>query len=43
LGTYFIKEIGSIPNKETEKAILEASESKKLKPIEDLDQFLKNL
>lgn len=37
------KEMESIPNKETEQAILEARESKNLKPIEDLNQFLKNL
>ena len=34
------KEIGDIPNEETKKAIYEASHSKNLKPIEDLDEFL---
>lgn len=37
------KEVGRIPNEETEKAIREARESKDLKPIDDLDQFLEEL
>ena len=34
------KEVGDIPNEETQKAIEEAHTSKKLKPIDDLDEFL---
>lgn len=37
------KEVGRIPNEETEKAIREARESKDLKPIDDLEQFLEEL
>lgn len=37
------KEVGNIPNKETKKAIYEANHSKKLKPIEDLDEYFENL
>ncbi len=37
------KEVGDIPNEETKQAIHEAKTSKKLKPIEDLDEFLDNI
>ena len=37
------KEIGDIPNEETKKAIYEAHHSEKLKPIEDLDEYLDTL
>lgn len=37
------REVGEIPNKETEIAIEEARNNKQLKPIEDLDKFLKDL
>lgn len=37
------KEVGNIPNEETEKAIYEAHNSTTLKPIENLDKFLKEL
>lgn len=37
------REVGDIPNADTEKAIDEARNSKSLKPIDDLDEFLKDL
>jgi len=37
------REVGNIPNADTEKAIDEARNSNELKPIEDLNQFLENL
>ena len=37
------KEVGDIPNKDTKKAIEEARNSNKLKPITDLDQFLNEI
>jgi len=37
------KDIGDIPNKETEKAIDEAHHNENLKPIEDLEEFLDSL
>ena len=37
------REVGNIPNEETKKAIKEARNSKKLKPINDIDQFLDDL
>lgn len=37
------REVGEIPNIETEKAVAEARSSKNLKPIEDLDKFLTDL
>ena len=37
------REVGDIPNEETEKAIDEARNNKNLKPINNLDQFLEDL
>jgi len=37
------KEVGDIPNKETEDAIYEAQNSKELESIDDLDDFLTSL
>jgi hypothetical protein len=37
------REVGEIPNEETIKAIEEARNSKKLKPIENLDDFLDSI
>ena len=37
------REVGNIPNNETKEAIYEAHNSKDLKPIEDLDEFLETL
>jgi hypothetical protein len=37
------REVGEIPNEETQKAIDEARNSKKLKPIKDLDEFLDSI
>ncbi len=37
------KEVGDIPNENTHQAIEDARESKGLKPIEDVDQFLEDL
>ncbi len=37
------REVGDIPNEETQKAIEEARNRKSLKPINDLDSFLNDL
>lgn len=37
------KEVGDIPNETTHRAIEDARESKGLRPIEDVDQFLEDL
>ncbi|MEM1406585.1 MAG: hypothetical protein AAGG59_07415 [Bacteroidota bacterium] len=37
------REVGEIPNDDTKKAIEEARSSKTLKPIDNLDQFLKDI
>lgn len=37
------KEVGDIPNETTKQAIEEARNSRRLDPIEDLDQFLEDV